>query len=90
MGNVGLTEVLVVFLLVVLPGAVIFTVIRLGGRGSGRSGHAPIVGAPGWHPDPTGRHEFRYWDGRGWTDRISDRGHAGTDPLTAAAAKQVL
>ena len=21
-----------------------------------------------WHPDPTGRHEYRWWDGQQWTD----------------------
>ncbi|MBJ7363224.1 MAG: DUF2510 domain-containing protein, partial [Ilumatobacteraceae bacterium] len=20
-----------------------------------------------WHPDPTGRHQLRYWDGQDWT-----------------------
>jgi hypothetical protein len=32
------------------------------------SGSAP----PGWHPDPTGRHQSRYWDGQRWTDQVSD------------------
>ncbi len=27
----------------------------------------------GWNPDPTGRHELRYWDGSTWTDHVSDR-----------------
>lgn len=92
MGSVGATEVMVVFLLVIVPAAVIFAVVRLGARGSGRSGQSPVVGAPGWHPDPTGRHEFRYWDGRGWSDRISDRGNEALDPLDVveAAPRQVL
>lgn len=34
-----------------------------------------------WHPDPAGRHESRWWDGRTWTDNVSDAGVAGTDPL---------
>ncbi|MFW5933928.1 MAG: DUF2510 domain-containing protein, partial [Actinomycetota bacterium] len=25
-----------------------------------------------WHPDPTGRHEYRYWDGQQWTDHVAD------------------
>ena len=37
-----------------------------------------------WHPDPTGRHEHRYWDGTEWTDHISNGGVAGTDPLHGA------
>lgn len=35
--------------------------------------------APGWLPDPTGRHEYRYWDGSRWTDDISDQGTIGND-----------
>ena len=39
----------------------------------------------GWHPDPAGRHEYRYWDGFKWTDNISDRGEQGLDPMEASA-----
>jgi hypothetical protein len=38
--------------------------------------------APGWQPDPTGRHEYRYWDGTKWSDDVSDGGVATTDPVT--------
>src|SRR5680860_194555 len=38
-----------------------------------------------WHPDPTGRHEHRYWDGAAWTDHVSDQGVTGTDPVDAPA-----
>lgn len=34
-----------------------------------------------WHPDPTGRHEYRYWDGSRWTDHVSDQGITGSDPV---------
>jgi type II secretory pathway pseudopilin PulG len=37
--------------------------------------------APAWQPDPTGRHEARFWDGYRWTEHISDRGVQGTDGL---------
>lgn len=37
----------------------------------------------GWHPDPAGRHELRYWNGTAWTDDVSDRGTTGKDPLSA-------
>jgi hypothetical protein len=37
--------------------------------------------AAGWNPDPTGRHEYRYWDGSVWTDDVSDNGVASVDPL---------
>jgi hypothetical protein len=37
--------------------------------------------AGGWHPDPTGRHERRWWDGARWTDFVADGGVTGTDVL---------
>ncbi|HYF46665.1 MAG TPA: DUF2510 domain-containing protein [Acidimicrobiales bacterium] len=40
----------------------------------------------GWHPDPTGRHQHRWWDGTQWTDQVSDGGSTSTDPMTAAPA----
>src|SRR4051794_38229054 len=43
----------------------------------------------GWHFDPSGRHEFRYWDGTGWTDHVSDNGAQSTDPLPAAVVEEV-
>lgn len=33
----------------------------------------------GWKPDPTRRHELRYWDGTGWTVHVSDAGATSTD-----------
>ena len=37
----------------------------------------------GWHPDPTGRHQLRYWDGLRWTGHVSDVGAVGVDPPAA-------
>lgn len=34
----------------------------------------------GWFPDPLGRHEGRYWDGRAWTEHVTSHGHQGIDP----------
>ncbi len=39
--------------------------------------------APGWHPDPMGRFEHRYWDGSGWTEHVSTAGSQSSDPLSA-------
>ena len=35
----------------------------------------------GWASDPTGRHQFRYWDGNAWTANVSDNGNVTTDPV---------
>ena len=32
-----------------------------------------------WHPDPTGRHQLRYWDGQDWTEHVSDQGVQAID-----------
>lgn len=37
---------------------------------------------PSWQPDPSGRHQYRYWDGTSWTEHVSDSGQQSTDPLT--------
>ena len=34
-----------------------------------------------WYPDPTGRHQLRYWDGNAWTDHVSNNGAQGSDPV---------
>lgn len=44
----------------------------------------------GWHPDPGGRHEYRYWDGSRWTDDVSDGGVAARDPLPGTTAPTVV
>lgn len=41
--------------------------------------------AAAWHPDPTGQHELRYWDGSQWTEHVSDGGVVSTDPLQPPA-----
>jgi hypothetical protein len=33
--------------------------------------HSP----PAWHPDPSGRFHYRWWDGRQWTSQVSTDGH---------------
>lgn len=41
--------------------------------------------AAAWHPDPTGRHELRYWDGNQWTEHVSDAGVVSSSPLQPPA-----
>ena len=43
--------------------------------------------APGWNPDPSGRHEYRYWDGGSWTDDVSDDGVTSVDPVAGGAGR---
>ena len=45
---------------------------------SGSPGPPP---GPSWHPDPSSRHQWRYWDGESWTEHVSDAGSPGQDPL---------
>ena len=46
----------------------------------GTDGH----GIPsGWYPDPSGRHEHRYWHDGSWTDQVSDGGRRSSEPATA-------
>jgi hypothetical protein len=47
--------------------------------------HVSDMSGAAWHPDPEGRHEFRYWSGTRWTEHVSDRGVASIDPLLASA-----
>jgi hypothetical protein len=54
--------------------------------------HADLTGGPGssskarrtpsgWLPDPTKRHDYRYWNGVIWTKNVSDKGRQSTDPV---------
>lgn len=40
---------------------------------------APPPPPPAWYTDPTGRHEYRYWDGSIWTDQVADQGVVTSD-----------
>jgi hypothetical protein len=41
---------------------------------------APVATPAGWHRDPHGRHEMRYWDGTRWTEHVSTGGRTALDP----------
>jgi uncharacterized protein YxjI len=36
--------------------------------------------APGWYPDPFGRHETRWFDGANWTEHAASHGRQVSDP----------
>jgi hypothetical protein len=38
-------------------------------------------GPPAWVPDPTGRHEYRWWDGYSFTNQVASGGVSYTDPM---------
>ena len=40
------------------------------------------VGVGGsWQPDPSGRHQYRWWDGASWAADVSDGGVSSRDPM---------
>jgi hypothetical protein len=36
---------------------------------------------PAWYPDPSGRHQFRWWDGLDWGQFVLDNEQSAVDPL---------
>lgn len=48
----------------------------------------PGPGPGSWQPDPEGRYEYRWWDGQGWSDQVSQQGQVGRAPLGGAPAPQ--
>ena len=50
-------------------------------RGDDRRVGLSAPAAAGWHGDPTGRNESRYWDGSAWTTQVSTAGIDSNDPL---------
>jgi putative membrane protein len=64
------------------------TVLSRAARRHGAPGpppaHSPDTVPSGWYPDPSGRHEQRYWhDGR-WTAHVGDGGRRTTEVPTTA------
>ena len=44
----------------------------------------------GWHDDPAGRYEHRYWYGDEWTNHVATDGVADFDPLYACQTDDQL
>ena len=42
---------------------------------------AQAASPPMWHPDPSGRFEYRWWDGQRWTASVSRGGVQLDDPI---------
>lgn len=65
-----------------LPGLEQLAAPGSSGGGGGHANSPAHQAAPAsWHPDPTGRHQLRYWDGSRWTDHVADNGVQSTSPL---------
>lgn len=48
----------------------------------------PMRAPAGWHPDPTGRFEFRYFNGERWTSDVSVNGQRYIDELRSPTGLQ--
>ena len=46
--------------------------------------------AADWYPDPSGRHQWRFWGGDAWTPHVNDDGVHSDDALDRAAAPPVV
>ncbi len=44
-------------------------------------------GPGSWQPDPDGRFDYRWWDGRNWTDQVSHQGRTHVAPPGGAAVQ---
>jgi hypothetical protein len=45
------------------------------------SSHSPgMLPGPAWFPDPTRRHEYRYWSGSAWTNHVANGGISSSEP----------
>ena len=41
----------------------------------------PVPTSGQWADDPYGRYQFRYWNGKRWTDHVATNGITGLDPI---------
>lgn len=48
---------------------------------SGKEFFVQSMAPLGWYPDPTDRHESRYWSGDGWTKHVANAGAGTTESL---------
>jgi len=50
--------------------------------GSGSANREDLFEIPAaWYPDPTERHELRYWNGVVWSPHVATAGRVSTDPV---------
>jgi len=81
MPDIGPAELGILFVMVGIA-VIVAVLIALAVKGSGARPSSSLPrGSAGWHGDPTGRHEHRYWNGVGWSSKVADGGVVGDDPL---------
>jgi len=66
--------------LLIAGGALVVRAIVRNNRRSSPTTMAP-ASPPGWAPDPTSRHQLRWWDGAQWTAAVADDGLQSHDPV---------
>jgi hypothetical protein len=50
-------------------------------RDARRAIGSDTTAAPAWYADPTGRFEYRYWNGSAWSEYVARGGQMSTDPI---------
>ncbi len=66
----------------VIPIALVVWLVTLFGRSRQSNAFPATPAAPAsWLPDPTGRHELRYWNGVSWTPSVRDGDSESSDPV---------
>jgi len=61
---------------------VILSGLAMKTSGSGSADKADSVELPAaWYPDPTERHDLRYWDGVAWSSHVATARRVSTDPV---------
>ena len=85
-------QVLIILMMMCAPAFLVLAVVILVVAGPGRRQQGGMPSAPshgdigvavpaGWYPDPSTRHQQRYWDGAAWSAAVVDDGRPGSDPL---------
>ncbi|MEI8080817.1 MAG: DUF2510 domain-containing protein [Actinomycetes bacterium] len=67
-------------LLIFCGGAVLLALVNVQIFGLLSARDRQRVARDGWFPDPSGRHQLRFFDGTGWRADVWDSGVYGSDP----------
>ena len=78
LGGVGAPE-LIICCVPLFALSTVAVVIQRSNRG--KSGVDASAAPPAWHPDPSARHQLRYWNGTVWTASVSDDGVQSEDQI---------